>query len=144
LCNVVRRANDLPGAAIADDVRGEWCRGDLLSAGAHAPQRSNHAIHLAVALRVGTDVIVTYDEELVGAGHSAGLAVLSPDADSVDVGRRRAQVKRSDIDRGVVRQDDTPGLPSRSSESGGMMNSLTADNERRRRDSREVRAIFAR
>jgi predicted nucleic acid-binding protein len=54
-------------------------RGDLLSAGAHVPLRSNDAIHLAVALRVGTDVIVTYDAGLSDAAHSAGLAVLAPD-----------------------------------------------------------------
>jgi predicted nucleic acid-binding protein len=55
-------------------------RGDLLSAGAHVPLRSNDAIHLAVALRVGTDLIVTYDAGLADAAHSAGLAVLAPDA----------------------------------------------------------------
>ncbi len=39
-------------------------RGDLLAAGTHAPLRSNDAIHLAVALRVGAAAIVTYDGEL--------------------------------------------------------------------------------
>jgi predicted nucleic acid-binding protein len=53
-------------------------RGDLLTAGTHAPLRSGDAIHLAVALRVGCDEIVTYDEELATAARSAGLLVLSP------------------------------------------------------------------
>lgn len=39
----------------------DLARGDLLAAGTHAPLRSNEAIHLAVALRVGADEIVTYD-----------------------------------------------------------------------------------
>jgi predicted nucleic acid-binding protein len=53
-------------------------RGDLLAAGTHAPLRSNDAIHLAVALRVGADEIVTYDEELSKRTTAAGLTVLSP------------------------------------------------------------------
>ncbi len=53
-------------------------RGDLLAAGTQAPLRSNDAIHLAVALRVGADEIVTYDEELIERASAAGLAVLSP------------------------------------------------------------------
>jgi hypothetical protein len=53
-------------------------RGDLLAAGTHAPLRSNDAIHLAVALRVGVDEIVTYDGELVARATAAGLPVLSP------------------------------------------------------------------
>ena len=53
-------------------------RGDLLAAGTHAPLRSNDAIHLAVALRVGADEIVTYDGELAQRASAAGLPVLSP------------------------------------------------------------------
>jgi predicted nucleic acid-binding protein len=53
-------------------------RGDLLAAGTHMPLRSNDAIHLAVALRVGADEIVTYDGELVKRASAAGLPVLSP------------------------------------------------------------------
>jgi hypothetical protein len=55
-------------------------RGDMLGAGTHAPLRSNDAIHLAVALRVGADQIVTYDAELAAAAGAAGLTVLAPDA----------------------------------------------------------------
>jgi uncharacterized protein len=57
-------------------------RGDLLAAGTHAPLRSNDAIHLAVALRVGADEIVTYDGELAERATAAGLPVLSPGASS--------------------------------------------------------------
>lgn len=55
-------------------------RGDLLAAGMHAPLRSSDAIHLAVALRVGADEIVTYDRELIERATAAGLPVLSPQA----------------------------------------------------------------
>jgi predicted nucleic acid-binding protein len=57
-------------------------RGDLLAAGAHAPLRSNDAVHLAVALRVGADEIVTYDGEVIARATAAGLPVLSPEATS--------------------------------------------------------------
>jgi predicted nucleic acid-binding protein len=55
-------------------------RGDLLASGTHAPLRSNDAIHLAVALRVGADEIVTYDGEIAERATAAGLPVLSPDS----------------------------------------------------------------
>jgi hypothetical protein len=57
-------------------------RGDLLAAGTHAPLRSDDAIHLAVALRVGADGIVTYDGELAERATAAGLPVLSPGTSS--------------------------------------------------------------
>jgi uncharacterized protein len=57
-------------------------RGDLLAASAHAPLRSNDAIHLTVALRVGADEIVTYDGELIERATAAGLPVLSPRSSS--------------------------------------------------------------
>lgn len=53
-------------------------RGDLLSAGTHAPLRSNDAIHLATALRIGVDEIATYDSELARAATSAGIRVVAP------------------------------------------------------------------
>ena len=53
-------------------------RGDMISAGTHAPLRSNDAIHLAVAIRLGVDELVTYDQELADAATSAGLTVLAP------------------------------------------------------------------
>ena len=54
-------------------------RGDLLTAGT-LPGRlqSNDAIHLAVALRVGTDEMLTYGAELANAAGVAGLAVVQP------------------------------------------------------------------
>jgi uncharacterized protein len=57
-------------------------RGDLLAAGTHAPLRSNDAIHLAVALRVGADEIVTYDGELIERATAAGVPILSPGTSS--------------------------------------------------------------
>jgi len=53
-------------------------RGDLLAAGTHAPLRSHDAIHLAVALRVACEEIVTYDAELAGAARSAGISIIAP------------------------------------------------------------------
>lgn len=53
-------------------------RGDLLAAGTHAPLRSNDAIHLATALRLGVDEIVSYDNELSRAAAAAGVRVIAP------------------------------------------------------------------
>lgn len=53
-------------------------RGDLLSAGTHAPLRSNDAIHLAVALRLGAEEMVTYDAELAQAARVAGIRIVAP------------------------------------------------------------------
>jgi predicted nucleic acid-binding protein len=53
-------------------------RGDLLAAGTHSPLRSNDAIHLATALRLGVDEIVTYDGELANAATATGLRVIAP------------------------------------------------------------------
>jgi predicted nucleic acid-binding protein len=54
-------------------------RGDMIAAGTHAPLRSNDGIHLAVAIRLGVDEIVTYDGELTDAASRAGLTVLAPE-----------------------------------------------------------------
>ncbi|HEY9484031.1 MAG TPA: type II toxin-antitoxin system VapC family toxin [Micromonosporaceae bacterium] len=54
-------------------------RGDMLTAGTLPGRlRSNDAIHLAVALRVGTDGMLTYDAELANAAGVAGLSVVQP------------------------------------------------------------------
>lgn len=54
-------------------------RGDLLTAGTLPGRlRSDAAMHLATALRVGTDEVITYDTELAAAARSAGLAVSRP------------------------------------------------------------------
>jgi predicted nucleic acid-binding protein len=57
-------------------------RGDLITAGAQAPLRSNDAIHLAVAFRLGVDAIISYDHELIDAAARGGLRVLSPGANA--------------------------------------------------------------
>ena len=54
-------------------------RGDLLTSGTLPGRlRSNDALHLAVALRVGADEIVTYDTELAAAASAAGIAAVGP------------------------------------------------------------------
>lgn len=54
-------------------------RGDLLTAGALPGRlRSNDAMHLATALRVGVDEIITYDRELADAAAGAGVFVAAP------------------------------------------------------------------
>ena len=53
-------------------------RGDLLAAGTHAPLWSNDAIHLATALRLGVDEVVSYDTELSRAAVAAGVRVIAP------------------------------------------------------------------
>ncbi len=54
-------------------------RGDLLTAGALPGRlRSNDALHIAVALRVGADEMVTYDGELAAAAATAGIPVTQP------------------------------------------------------------------
>jgi len=53
-------------------------RGDMIAAGTHAPLKSNDAIHLAVAIRLGTDEMVTYDGELAEAATATGLTVFAP------------------------------------------------------------------
>lgn len=53
-------------------------RGDMIAAGTHAPLRSNDAIHLAVAIRLGADELITYDQEMADAAVRAGLTVSAP------------------------------------------------------------------
>lgn len=54
-------------------------RGDLLTAAALPGRlRSNDALHLAAALRVGVDEMITYDTELAAAAIAAGFAVVQP------------------------------------------------------------------
>ena len=53
-------------------------RGDLLTAGTHAPLRPNDALHLATALRLGVDELISYDKELLEAARNAGIRVAAP------------------------------------------------------------------
>ena len=55
-------------------------RGDMIAAGTLAPLRSNDAIHLAVAIRLGADETITYYGELTDAAQRAGLSVFAPGA----------------------------------------------------------------
>jgi predicted nucleic acid-binding protein len=54
-------------------------RADLVTAGGlGGGLRSHDAIHLAVAIRVGADAMVTYDRELAEAAIAAGMTLLQP------------------------------------------------------------------
>ena len=83
-CASGRHPREIPLAAVQAVLNTmnlvDLTRGDMLAAGTHAPLRSNDAIHLAVAIRLGTDEIATYDGELADAAKAAGLAILAPDA----------------------------------------------------------------
>lgn len=67
-------------AAILDAVTlVDLSRGDLLTAGTLPGRlRSNDAMHLAAALRIGFDEIVTYDQEVADAAGAAGIVVATP------------------------------------------------------------------
>jgi hypothetical protein len=72
---------DLDAVGVVLDVVSlvDLSRGDLLTAGALPGRlRSHDAVHLAVALRLGADEMITYDDELAAAAASAGLTVLRP------------------------------------------------------------------
>lgn len=53
-------------------------RGDLIAAGGVVPLRSNDAIHLATAVRLAVDEVLTYDEELATAAVRHGLTAVGP------------------------------------------------------------------
>lgn len=54
-------------------------RADFRAAGLlPGPVRSLDALHVAVALRIGADVMITYDEQQAEAARSAGLSTLAP------------------------------------------------------------------
>jgi predicted nucleic acid-binding protein len=58
----------------------DLARSDLMYAAAMPGRlRSADAIHLAAAIRLQTDMLVAYDQELVAAATEAGLIALSPD-----------------------------------------------------------------
>jgi predicted nucleic acid-binding protein len=72
---------DLDAVGVVLDVLSlvDLSRGDLLTAGTlPGGLRSHDAVHLAVALRLGAEEIITYDDELAAAAAAAGLTVLRP------------------------------------------------------------------
>jgi hypothetical protein len=82
-CAANRHPDDIDVAAVdvvLDTITlVDLTRGDLRTAGALPGRlRSNDAVHLAVALRVGADEIITYDSELDVAASVSGLAVARP------------------------------------------------------------------
>jgi predicted nucleic acid-binding protein len=57
----------------------DLARGDLVTAGTLPGRlRSNAAIHLAVALRVGAHEMITYDSHLAAAAEKAGVVAVQP------------------------------------------------------------------
>ena len=81
-CAAGRHPDDVDLAAVGQVLATvnlvDCTRGDMIAAGTHAPLRSNDAIHLAVAIRLGVDEVVTYDDELAHAAQAAGLTVYRP------------------------------------------------------------------
>jgi predicted nucleic acid-binding protein len=80
-CAARRRAihGELVNAALGGINLVDLVRSDLMYAAALPGRlRSADAIHLAVAIRLQVDVLVSYDVELLAAAVEAGLNVLSP------------------------------------------------------------------
>lgn len=81
-CAVGRSPNDIDAerveAVLQRIVLADISREDLIVATSHVGLRSNDAIHLAVARRLGVTELLTYDRELAAAAAAAGLSVLSP------------------------------------------------------------------
>ncbi|MGO1591865.1 MAG: type II toxin-antitoxin system VapC family toxin [Ancrocorticia sp.] len=83
-CAAGRNPADIPLDAVSDALDlltlVDLTRGDLLAAGTHTPLRSNDALHLATALRLGVDEMITYDGELAEAAGNAGIRIVAPAA----------------------------------------------------------------
>ena len=81
-CAAGRHPNEVDIGTVHDVLNAvnlaDLTRGDMIAAGTLAPLRSNVAIHLAVAIRLGVDEMVTYDGELTQAARTAGLSVYAP------------------------------------------------------------------
>lgn len=82
LCAAGRRPDAVP-AELAwhalDQVEFvDLTRADLIGAARFTPLRSADALHLATALRLQVDEILTYDRELVDAAPRFGLRAVSP------------------------------------------------------------------
>ncbi|MCC2030161.1 type II toxin-antitoxin system VapC family toxin [Microbacterium sp. YMB-B2] len=71
------------GSALIDAVLGmtrlaEVHRADLIAAAGLERLRTNDAIHLATAVRLEAQEMITYDAELAAAASRLGMRVLSP------------------------------------------------------------------
>ena len=78
-----QRRNNIPASLVTAALRSvslvDVTRSDFMIAAALPGRlRSADALHLATALRLEADVLVTYDVELAGAAVQAGLTVSSP------------------------------------------------------------------
>ena len=81
-CAVGRRLAQVSAERVLDLLDAveliDLSRGDLVAASAHAPLGAGDAIHLAVAVRLGVDEMISYDAELARAATAVGLRVLAP------------------------------------------------------------------
>jgi predicted nucleic acid-binding protein len=80
-----RRRAAIPASSVTMVLRGinlaDVTRSDFLIAAALPGRlRSADALHLATAIRLEADVVLTYDVEMAGAATDAGLTVESPGA----------------------------------------------------------------
>lgn len=80
-CAAARRG-DMPSSHV-DEVLAtvklvDLTRQDMVTAGGLGALHAADAIHLAVAIRLGVDEVITYDNELADAANAAGLRVVSP------------------------------------------------------------------
>lgn len=80
-CAVMRRQEisvALVNAVLGMTRLAEVQRADLITAAGLERLRANDAIHLATAVRLGVDEMITYDAELAAAAVRLGMRVLSP------------------------------------------------------------------
>lgn len=81
-CALQRRQPGIPVIGLTPLFDGmelvELTHEDLMFATRFGPLRSNDAIHLATAMRIGADEIVTYDQELAEAAERTGIRAVSP------------------------------------------------------------------
>ncbi len=80
-CALARRSevsSALVNAVLGMTRLAEVTRGDLITAAGLERLRANDAIHLAVAIRLGAEEMITYDQELAEAAARTGMKVLSP------------------------------------------------------------------
>jgi predicted nucleic acid-binding protein len=81
-CAIARNSADVSPEDIANTIREvslvELKPVDLQCAADLERLRTNDAIHLATALRVGVQQILAYDDELLAAAQRQGIEPLSP------------------------------------------------------------------
>lgn len=81
-CAMQRRQPGMPQIGLKPFLEGmtlvELTHEDLISAHSRGPLRALDALHLATAMRIGADEIITYDQELAEAAERMGIRAVSP------------------------------------------------------------------